>query len=49
MDMITQSGTITCSEILVSFNNKIIGTVNELEFSDGDCRYNLKKVIKCGE
>jgi len=43
--MITQSRTITCPEILVSFNNKIIGTVNELEFSDGDYKFNLKTVI----
>lgn len=44
MDLTTQSRTVTCPEILVSVNNQIVGTVNSLEFSDGDYKYNMKKV-----
>lgn len=46
MDLITQSRTITCPEMVVSFNDKIVGTVNELEFDDGKYKYNLKKLFK---
>jgi len=44
MDLTTQSRTVTCPEMVVSINNEIVGTVDELEFSHGDCKYNFKEV-----
>jgi len=46
MDLNTQHKTTTSTEILVSFDNQIIGTVNSLEYSDGEYKCNLKKVVK---
>lgn len=46
MDIKTISKTVIGTEILFSINNDVVGTVNELHFSDDEFKCDIKKEIK---